>query len=376
MGLSTGTNVAGRVGLMDIVFDHIINEVGSPPAGAGAVISRDRGVPGFLEQWITIPADRWSGGGEFPVGMRTSTGSPYFIINMNLSHLPFATASAGDTRAFDRMDGQPMNRVDDDASSTADRSPNIRDIPDSPNLLRYWIFTNPNFGALTTEYAVGEETYIYVFVEIDAGRYRHFGWCSPERQGTWPTTESIYIFGSHYSGDTWYSNLNQGIMGGPSERDFNSGFSTVEGIARSGLQIGYNQLYQGDRDAAPRPWIDADGFSSARNYDLMKTNAPVASLGRSGDNDPASFSGVAYREQMAIYSSRMDAAQQAVSDREGTSVRWQYLARLPDAFFCNIRDLDPGTTFVDGTERFIVFPIFSKPVESGNSGILIRNPNA
>jgi len=104
------------------------------------------------------------------------------------------------------------------------------------------------------------------------------------------------------------------------------------------------------------------------------TSNETRSLGRDHDINPAAYSGVALRTPIYLFATRWTAAQVATAQTYAdTDVKLQLLAELPDAFYCNIRDLDPGTVFDDGTDRYLVLPLYEKAALGGNNGILLRN---
>jgi hypothetical protein len=382
MGAVTGSGLASRSAIIDLVMQHIIDEVDTPPVDTGETITRDRstGTVGSdnVEQWLTIPATRMSSGKAMPFGFRPEPGAVNYL-SMNVTHLDYNTASATDARDFDKFDGQLMNRVDEDGSGTIadDIKSNGFNI-DTP-YLRHWVFTNPNFGALVSgNYGALERTYLYIVVEVALNTFRTFGWCDVIQLGTWTTPASgFYAFGNRIQrndnfGAVTFSSSNI-FMGSIMINALTQNANVPGGIV--GVTVAdedANALWQPDRDGVNRDWLTSALTNIGDNQDMLTSNEPRA-LGQDHDGNPASFSGVALRTPIYLFGTRWTVAQvagsQAYADADS---RWQMLAELPDAFYCNIRDLDPGTIFDDGTDRFLVLPLFSKGDMAGNRGILIK----
>lgn len=383
MGVTTGSGLTNRSDIIDTFMQFIIDEVGTPPAGAGAVISRDRSTGNVgadsVEQWLTMPADRVSSAKAQVFGWERDAGDGN-AIRHNCTHLDFATASVADSRAFDRMDGQPSQSATEDNSATSKTSPNSNGFNIATPYLRHWFLTNPNFGALIAgNYAAGERTYVYMLVEVDVNQFRLFGHADVIQLGTWPTTAAgFYQFGAYIQNGGTTGTPSFGVAnnfaGSQNGRPGQTGTSVPGGGGSDGRP---NQLYQPDRDGMPRPWLSGDVFSftEADNQDALLSDDPRYS-GRDHIIPPASYSGVALRTPIYLDGTRTTAAQKATSiSFADTALRIQRIGELPDVFFCNIRDLDPATIHVDGVEKFLVVPIFEKgDATSGNIGLLVRNP--
>jgi hypothetical protein len=387
MGVFTGTGLTNRSDIIDTVMARIITEVGTPPTGIGATISRDRstGVVGSdnVEQWITIPSDRMSALKAMPYGMRAHPGAANYLAT-NTTDQTFTAASDSDARNFDNFDGQPMNRADEDGSGTETDAPFVNGFNIATPYLRHWIITNPEFGSLETHYPAGERTYLYIIVEVDVNIFRLWGFCDVIQLGTWTTTASgLYLFGCNIQkndniGSETFSNSNihMGSVMFNALAPATGGGTPPGGSGGAGVaDMNPNWLYQPDRDGVARSWCQSQTNVASDNVETM-TSSEFRALGRDHRISPAAYSGVALRTPMYLYSTRWTVAQVAGSQSlADTDTRWQLLAELPDAFFCNIRDLDPGTVFDDGTNRFLVLPTFQKGTVPSNSnyGILIKN---
>lgn len=358
------------------VIEAFHNEIAAR-FGANYTAERNTGTVGSnnKERWWTLPTTHTSTGERILYGLCTPSiaGNTINVIRTNSSTLAYATASAAGARAFDRFDGQPMYSTSTNGASTTTRAPCVNGFNTGANYLRHWIITNPNFGAAIGSYAAGERLYIYMVVEITANVFRTFGFGELIQIGNWPTTASGLFLTSTYlrAGGT-------GSIGTDASASENMYFgcqtqspSVGDTDASGGMCI-----FQPDRDGVGGLWLlpwQSSVIPSTRSNDWVFSNE-FRRTGRDALNTPSVFSGVAGRMPIRCYASRMTAAQVATWPGQGSNaIQFQPVGEFPDAFFCNIRDLNPGTVLNDGGEKFLILPFMDKAGVTVNNGFLLRN---
>jgi hypothetical protein len=222
----------------------------------------------------------------------------------------------------------------------------------------YWFFEQDSGPA-----------YVHVVVEIDAGRFKHFGFGQIDKIGDWVGGE--YIYGIK-------------IFQGGQSMDPNSAFSNY------GLDSSNAQINVGTGPATMR--VDGHSGEPSVNTVWAEFKAGNAGLDRAGN---ARWKGVhgwrSSPEFGAFYWLRISEATAfkplfpislAVQDFSGTPDSLFRLGFQPDVRMCNIANISPAQIINIGGDDWYFFPVIRKQrlqvstEESWNWGVAYKRVNA
>lgn len=206
--------------------------------------------------------------------------------------------------------------------------------------------------------------YIHVVVEVDAGRFRHFGFGELDKIGDW--TGGEYAYGHYWSQST-------STIDAPNSASHGVGLDSVINNTSRGATVHVEDLV-GEPDASTK-WLVVSSLSSAGvdtagvarypGYGGWRANPYATGLSRIRISENNAFKPLIPIPCFAVdYLSAPDA--------------WRLLGFQPDVALINIGNLQPGDEFTVGTDTWVVFPLVRKQYtlgdveESWNAGYAYR----
>lgn len=383
MPFVTGTGLGGATGTPSSMIEALRAEIDSKMTGVKGTDWIERRYTGSVgaadrEYWVEFPPTKTFNGRRLIFGFAERTGysnqgndSNRLVIST--SHLSWAamTTGTGDG-TFLRMDGQPMDKVtgDIDAATQDADVPNVFLLVSGSSSVRHWIITSPDFGIDNPT----EELSLYFTIEISNGRFLTFGLCELIQFGDW-------------SADAQDGNAGHGIMA-----------TTISNFADAGGPLSaFNTdnnyflwgAYQRNVSAS-----DRDGASLADTFyvpqgGLSKWGSHFSPWAVLGSHDPTT------RPAMQPYSSEgwgVDHLRRGASVATGIAHRlparlymsdendlnpvnvWP-IGDVPNVFFVNIANLNPGATEIFSGDSFLVIPYLEKnqgTINTQNQGYLFK----
>ncbi len=384
MPFVTGTGLGGATGTPSSMIEAIRAEIDSKMTGVKGTDWIERRYTGSVggadrEYWVELPPTKTFNGRRLIIGFAERSGySPQSgdsnRLVISTSHLSWTAMTTGTgAGTFLRMDGQPMDKTtgDIDAATIDADVPNVFLLVTGSSSVRHWIITSTDFGIDNPT----EELSLYFVIEISQGRFLCLGFAEMVQFGDW-------------SADAQDGDAGHGIMA-----------TTISNWADTGLPLtnvhtdnnyflwgGYDRnVSQSDRDGGSF----ADTFYIPHSVNLAKYGSlfsPWAVLGshfpttrgglRSYSVEAFGFdhlkrsasvaTGIAHRLPVRLY----------LTDGHTTSPLniWP-VGDVPNVFFVNIGNLNPGATEIFSGDSFLVVPYLEKnqgTINSGNRGYLFK----
>jgi hypothetical protein len=223
----------------------------------------------------------------------------------------------------------------------------------------YWFFEQDSGPA-----------YVHVVVEVDAGRFRHFGFGEIEKVGDW--TGGEYAYGHHWNQSA--SNID----------DANSGFHNfgMDNGNQNALNFSATMKIAGFPEQGGSDKWGVVGFGTA---------FPNGTDREAFDRMPiqGSFRGGFVAQHMAMFPISVLSAFKPmiplvylVRDTAPTPDTMRILGSHPDIRQVNMANIDPGETFTIAGETWFVFPwvrkqfLLTDTEESANAGLAYRQETA
>lgn len=320
-----------------------------------------------LVRWIELPATLTKNNKAVIIGMAAQSTDRLSITVSNATSFSALETGFGSPfnilPSFDKS-GANAFRLNSFATmnltspcNASGGSPGVNLLNTGANYLRHWIFTPTQVSPQRTK-----TQYCYFVVEASTGVFRTIGFGEVIKLGTW-------------TGGTFCEATNHSTSGAAIGNDDNAEHSFFG---------------DGGQSAGNTP-VRAPGFITATDVSVYSPDYPYVMTGytsQTGSREamnafgmgfrcfgssllaaPSAFSGVAQRLPARFYLAR-------VNNVPGdSSQNLAPFAEYPDVFLVNIRDLIPGDTLIDDTEKFLVVPFTAKSGTnvSGNYGFLIKS---
>ncbi len=343
MAVVTGTGLTNVSDVIDTVrADLVTNRGWTLRRNTGSVGGND------VEVWIERPSADTVNGDQILIGLDALSAD---AMNLNSSFEPWATASAGDTKAFNDFVGQPM-------SSTQVRMGRCDGFNTGANYLRHWILTPNDTGATPAEHQ-----YCYAIVEVSTGVFRIFGFGEAKRIGAWTSGGGAFFDCSTIQTTVQIRSVE--FAGGDTERR--------SAAPADPLDWNGSIYVPGPGNYATNKWVSIGKFE---NPTVVNETVGNGDRGLGGDLlqlSPPAFSGQAQRLPARHYMRDSGTGQ---VEQDPPTVNIIPLCELPDVFLTTIADFDPASIVTDDDAKFLVIPMRNKTGanNSANRGLMFQNP--